>query len=251
MKLFVVLLAYGSLALKGSDLANCKLIKTGLSAQKEYLDIATVSLSTNDCASGKCQLPKDSLSGCRNVSVLPSFIVKDKSQEKLTALMHGTEGKHSYEGINYDFSSFAGSVTAYLSSVDKDLLKASTLTVDFNYMPDNKKLYDYVDLIGFIPSFKAVFIKNPDLEHPLLKKGGSDIVFSYTDVMTDGFYFKPNCYLIIDYNQLKSIQYELRKVNLVIEEKKPLFPYQKDLNGDVPNEAVWYRKVQSTQELAS
>ncbi|KAJ9058954.1 hypothetical protein DSO57_1007351 [Entomophthora muscae] len=243
MKSIIVLLTTGAFALTGSDLANCNLGGLSLATKKEYLDVTTIPLSTDDCTQGKCQLSLEASEDCRGVSVLPSFKVdnKDHDRTKLIELIHRNKGKSAYTGINFDFSSFKESAEKYWNPFNQYLVKASTLTLDFK---DLSKIEDFSKVF---PNFKAVFIKNSDLAYDYFDKNAFDKEYfiSYSREV-DNFIRTPNVYTIMTLAQYTNVSSKLPSINVVIEEEKYIFSIGRSpFATKGPEKAVWYHIARS------
>ncbi|KAJ9067008.1 hypothetical protein DSO57_1003714 [Entomophthora muscae] len=243
MKSIIVLLTTGAFALTGSDLANCNLGGLSLATEKEYLDVTTIPLTTDDCTQGKCQLSLGASDDCQGVSVLPSFKVdnKDEDRTKLIELIHHNKGKEAYTGINFDFSSFKESAEKYWDPFNQYLVKPSTLTLDF------KNLNKIEDFSKVFPDFKAVFIKNPDLTYDYFDKNAFDKEYFISYIReVDDFIRTPNVYTIMTSAQYTNVSSKLPNINVVIEEEKYIFSIGRDpFPTTEPEKAVWYRIVRS------
>ncbi|KAJ9065300.1 hypothetical protein DSO57_1021070 [Entomophthora muscae] len=239
----IIVLTTGAFALTGSDLANCNLGGLSLATRKEYLDVTTIPLSTDDCTQGKCQLSLEASKDCRDVSVLPSFKVdnKDDDRTKLIELIHPNKGKSAYKGINFDFSSFKESAEKYWNSFTQHLVKYSTLTLDFE---DLSKIEDFSKVF---PNFKAVFIKNPDLNYDYFNKNAFDQEFFILySRKVDNFIRTPNVYTIMTSAQYTTVSSKLPSINVVIEEEKYISPIGRSpLATKGPKKAVWYHIARS------
>ncbi|KAJ9057827.1 hypothetical protein DSO57_1019005 [Entomophthora muscae] len=238
MNSIIVLLAYGALALKGRDLANCDLSGFSLAAEKEYLDVVTIPLSTDDCTQGKCQLALEASADCGGAHVLPSFTVDNKDEDRtiLIELTLNNRGKEAYRGINFDFTSSKESAEKYWDSFNQYLVKVSTLTLDF------KDLGKIKDFSKVFPDFKAVFIKNPDLTYDYFDKTASDPEFSfnYPRELKD-FIHSSNVYTIMTPAQYTNISSNLPDINVVVEEEKDIVSFSRNsFLTTAPEKAVWY-----------